>query len=37
MGVDLAPFPRLVAAEAEALKLPFVAAAKPEAQPDAKP
>jgi maleylacetoacetate isomerase len=37
MGVDLAPFPRLVAAEAEAAKLPFVAAAKPEAQPDAKP
>jgi maleylacetoacetate isomerase len=35
-GVDLAPFPRIVRAEAAAMELPFVAAAKPEAQPDAK-
>ena len=35
-GVDLAPFPRIVRAEAAALELPFVAAAKPEAQADAK-
>lgn len=35
-GVDLAPFPRILRAEAAAMELPFVAAAKPEAQPDAK-
>jgi len=36
VGVDLAPFPRIVRAEAAASELPFVAAAKPEAQADAK-
>ena len=36
VGVDLTPFPRIVRAEAAASDLPFVAAAKPEAQPDAK-
>lgn len=36
VGVDLAPFPRIVRAEAAASELPFVASAKPEAQPDAK-
>jgi maleylacetoacetate isomerase len=36
VGVDLTPFPRIVRAEAAASELPFVAAAKPEAQPDAK-
>ncbi|MDB4934579.1 MAG: Maleylacetoacetate isomerase [Labilithrix sp.] len=36
VGVDLTPFPRIVRAEAAASALPFVAAAKPEAQPDAK-
>ena len=35
-GVDLASFPRIVRAEAAAMELPFVAAAKPEAQTDAK-
>ena len=35
-GVDLAPFPRIVRAEAAAMELPFVLAAKPEAQADAK-
>jgi maleylacetoacetate isomerase len=35
-GVDLTAFPRIVRAEAAAMELPFVAAAKPEAQPDAK-
>jgi maleylacetoacetate isomerase len=35
-GVDLTPFPRVVRADAAANDLPFVAAAKPEAQPDAK-
>ncbi len=35
-GVDLAPFPKLVRADAAACALPFVAAAKPEAQGDAK-
>ena len=35
-GIDLAPFPRIVRAEAAAMELPFVLAAKPEAQPDAK-
>ena len=35
-GVDLAAMPRIVRAEAAALALPFVAAAKPEAQADAK-
>jgi maleylacetoacetate isomerase len=35
-GVDLAPFPRIVRAEAAAMELPFVAAAKPEAQADAQ-
>jgi hypothetical protein len=34
--VDLTPFPRIVRAEAAASALPFVAAARPEAQPDAK-
>ena len=36
VGVDLTPFPRIVRAEAAASDLSFVAAAKPEAQPDAK-
>jgi maleylacetoacetate isomerase len=36
VGVDLTPFPRIVRAEAAASALPFVAAAKPEAQADAK-
>jgi maleylacetoacetate isomerase len=36
VGVDLTPFPRIVRAEAAASALPFVASAKPEAQPDAK-
>ena len=36
VGVDLTPFPRIVRAEAAASELPFVAAAKPEAQADAK-
>jgi maleylacetoacetate isomerase len=36
-GVDLAPFPRIVRAESAAKDLPFVAAAYPDAQPDAKP
>jgi len=36
VGVDLTPFPRIVRAEAAASDLPFVASAKPEAQPDAK-
>ena len=35
-GVDLAPFPRILRAEAAAMELPFVVAAKPEAQADAK-
>jgi maleylpyruvate isomerase len=34
-GVDLAPFPRLVAADAAARALPELAAAAPELQPDA--
>lgn len=34
--VDLTPFPRIVRAEAAASALPFVAAARPEAQDDAK-
>jgi maleylacetoacetate isomerase len=34
--VDLTPFPRIVRAEAAASALPFVAAARPEAQGDAK-
>jgi maleylacetoacetate isomerase len=37
VGVDLAPFPRLVRADAAASELPFVVAARPEAQADAKP
>lgn len=37
IGVDLTPFPRIVRADAAASELPFVAAAKPEAQADAKP
>ena len=37
VGVDLTPFPRIVRAEAAASALPFVAAAKPDAQPDAPP
>jgi maleylacetoacetate isomerase len=36
VGVDLTPFPRVVRAEAAASELAFVAAARPEAQPDAK-
>jgi maleylacetoacetate isomerase len=36
VGVDLTPFPRIVRAEAAASELAFVAAARPEAQPDAK-
>ena len=36
IGVDLTPFPRILRADAAASELPFVAAAKPEAQPDAK-
>ena len=36
VGVDLAPFPRIVRVDAAASELPFVAAAKPEAQADAK-
>ncbi len=36
VGVDLTPFPRLVRADGAACALPFVAAAKPEAQADAK-
>ena len=36
VGVDLTPFPRTVRAEAAASELPFVAAARPESQPDAK-
>jgi len=35
-GVDLSAMPRIVRAEAEALKLPFVAVAQPDAQADAK-
>lgn len=35
-GIDLVPFPRILRAEAAGADLPFVAAAKPEAQPDAK-
>jgi maleylacetoacetate isomerase len=34
-GVDLAPFPRLVAADAALAELPAFQAARPEAQPDA--
>lgn len=36
VGVDLTPFPRILRIDAAASELPFVAAAKPEAQPDAK-
>ncbi len=36
VGVDLSPFPRIVRSEAVASSLPFVAAARPEAQADAK-
>lgn len=36
VGVDLTPFPRIVRIDAAASELPFVAAAKPEAQADAK-
>ena len=36
VGVDLTPFPRILRAEAAASELAFVAAARPEAQPDAK-
>jgi maleylacetoacetate isomerase len=36
VGVDLTPFPRILRAEAAASDLPFVAAARPEAQGDAK-
>lgn len=35
-NVDLTPFPRIVRAETAALALPFVAAARPEVQADAK-
>jgi maleylpyruvate isomerase len=34
-GLDLAPYPRIIAADTEARKLPAFAAAAPEAQPDA--
>jgi len=34
-GLDLAPYPRIIAADAEARKLPAFVAAAPEAQPDA--
>jgi maleylacetoacetate isomerase len=36
VGVDLTPFPRILRADAAASELPFVVAARPEAQPDAK-
>ena len=36
-GVDLSPFPKIRRAEQAAKDLPFVAAADPDAQPDAKP
>lgn len=36
-GVDLTPYSRVARADAAALALPFVADARPEAQPDAKP
>src|SRR5207302_1455934 len=36
-GVDLAAMPRVVRADAAALALPFVDAARPEKQPDARP
>ncbi len=36
-GIDLEPFPRVRRANDAATALPFVAAAAPEAQPDAKP
>jgi maleylpyruvate isomerase len=36
VGVDLTPFPRILRADAAASELPFVVAAKPDAQPDAK-
>jgi maleylacetoacetate isomerase len=36
VSLDLTPFPRIVRAEAAASDLPFVAAARPEAQGDAK-
>jgi maleylpyruvate isomerase len=36
-GIDLDPFPRIRRANDAASALPFVAAAHPEAQPDAKP
>ncbi len=35
-GLDLAPYPRIIAADTEARKLPAFAAAAPEAQPDAR-
>jgi len=34
-GLDLAPYPRIIAADMEARKLPAFVAAAPEAQPDA--
>jgi maleylacetoacetate isomerase len=36
VSVDLTPFPRILRADAAASELPFVVAAKPDAQPDAK-
>ena len=36
VGIDLTPFPRVLRIDAAASELPFVAAGKPEAQPDAK-
>lgn len=36
VGVDLTAFPRIVRADAAASELPFVVAARPDAQPDAK-
>jgi maleylacetoacetate isomerase len=37
VGVDLTPFPRILRADAVASELPFVVAAAPGAQPDARP
>jgi maleylacetoacetate isomerase len=37
VGVDLTAFPRILRADAAASELPFVVAARPEAQADAKP
>jgi maleylacetoacetate isomerase len=37
IGLDLAPFPRILRVEAACAEMPFVADARPEAQGDAKP